>query len=80
MAEARPYRPSNGTEGDAFMGAWCARCERDAARRRDPDNNDGCRIIVLSMALKISDAEYPKEWVRDENGPQCTAFNAVTGR
>jgi len=22
----RPYRPSNGTEGDIFMAQWCERC------------------------------------------------------
>jgi len=30
-AETKPYRPSNGTEGDIFMSRFCARCERDRA-------------------------------------------------
>jgi hypothetical protein len=68
MSEARRYRPSNGDEGIWFMAQWCERCERD--RREDRP----CRILVLTFALDVDDPHYPKEWVRDADGPRCTAF------
>lgn len=76
----RPYRPSNGSEGEAFMGTWCARCERDRARRDDPDA-DGCDIIVMTMALGINDPAYPAEWIisPDHRRPICTAFTTDPG-
>lgn len=74
MAEL--YRPSNGTEGEGFMSRWCGRCERDAAFRRDPDRHDGCRIAADAMAYDVTDPEYPREWIRTESGPRCTAFVA----
>lgn len=72
-----PYRPSNGTEGEIFMSQWCARCNKDAAHRADPDTGKGCRIIVYSMGFDIGDPNYPKEWVHDETGygGKCTAFD-----
>jgi hypothetical protein len=73
----KPYRPSNGTEGDCFMAKWCAKCKRDQARREDEDA-DGCDIVTLVYALNIGDAEYPKEWRQDgPEGPRCTAFEQV---
>jgi hypothetical protein len=76
MPERRPYRPSNGTEGEAFMSVWCARCERDRAHRED-FSVDGCPIIVATMALPITDPAYPKEWVYGREGVAiCTAFTS----
>lgn len=75
-----PYRPSNGTEGEIFMGQWCANCKRDAARRADPEAGDGCLIPVYAMALKIGDPSYPREWVRGSDGHgRCTAFKPDDG-
>jgi hypothetical protein len=59
--EIRLYRPSNGTEGEGFMAAWCARCQRDQASRDDPGGFDGCEIIGRTMALAIDHADYPRE-------------------
>ncbi|OGT55461.1 MAG: hypothetical protein A3E01_09120 [Gammaproteobacteria bacterium RIFCSPHIGHO2_12_FULL_63_22] len=74
MMERKPYRPSNGSEGEAFMCTWCAKCERDRAHREDW-SVDGCPIIVATMALVIDDPDYPKEWVYGATGyPICTAF------
>lgn len=64
-----PYRPSNGTEGECFMGKFCERCRRDI--------NQDCPIIAATMAFDISDPEYPGEWVEDESGPRCTAFEPI---
>lgn len=65
----KPYRPSNGSEGDYFMAAWCAGC-----RRRGGEAN-ACRILVMSMGLGITDPEYPREWAYGSDGqPECAAF------
>jgi hypothetical protein len=73
--ETRPYRPSNGTEGEIFDSVWCAGCERDASYRRGQDPHVGCRIIAYAMACRIDDPDYPKEWVTGGGkGPRCTAF------
>lgn len=80
-SKPEPYRPSNGSiEGAAFMARWCDRCEREAGYRRDPNKHDACRILVNTMAYSIGDPEYPREWVRDENGPRCTAFVSAGAR
>ena len=65
----KPYRPSNGTEGEMFQEQFCHRC------RRDQDEDDPCTILTETMAFSIDDAEYPTEWVYDKDGtPCCTAF------
>lgn len=61
-----PYRPSNATEGDAFMAEWCTVCQNGPAPR--------CAIVGLTMAHRTEDADYPREWVRAPGGPRCTAF------
>ncbi len=67
----RPYRPSNGTEGDMFMAAWCERCAL-----ADYDG-DGCMIQFRTLMHGIGDPEYPAEWNLTSAGiPQCTAFTA----
>jgi hypothetical protein len=71
---ARKYRPSNGTEGAIFMSHWCDRCKRDEAFQRDPINNDSCPIVAATMAYDVGDQSYPVEWVEDDDGPRCTAF------
>lgn len=74
----KPYRPSNGSEGDLFQGLWCAGCQRDAAFRNDPDNNDGCAIVANTMAYDREDSEYPREWQYSSRGqPICTAFQPI---
>lgn len=72
-SEVRLYRPSNGTEGEVFMGQFCARC---ACEPRSLEEHDGCPIIAATMALRDDDPEYPREWVeRVSDGMRtCTAF------
>lgn len=68
--QPRPYRPSNGTEGEIFMGAWCANCAHDS-----DDTEFGCMVQLRALAYSITDPEYPCEWQYNANGnPQCTAF------
>lgn len=62
------YRPSNGSEGDWFMGKFCERCTRDA------DEDKPCMIQGNALAFGIDDPDYPKEWVIGPQGPTCTAF------
>lgn len=61
----KPYRPSNGTEGDFFIKSQCEKCLKQ----------ERCKIVGLTMVYPASDPGYPKEWVSDEDGnnPRCTA-------
>jgi hypothetical protein len=74
------YQPSNGTEGDIFMSAWCCECQRDRSMREgDPieecDDNQRCDIIANTMFYDVSDPAYPSEWQYGQDGqPRCTAF------
>lgn len=66
------YRPSCGSEGAAFIAAWCCNCERD--------KNEDCSILAATFAFDVDDPSYPPEWCYDEaadslaNSPRCTAF------
>jgi hypothetical protein len=74
MAETKPYRPSNGTEGECFYGAWCAKCSREA-------HGNHCGIFGRSLMFQVGDPQYPREWVRDADAypgnPRCTAFTKI---
>ncbi len=68
----KPYRPSNGTEGEMFQEQFCYSC------RLGQDEDNPCDILTRSFAFSIGDADYPKEWVHDRNGrPTCIAFHDV---
>ncbi|WP_421793526.1 hypothetical protein [Hydrocarboniphaga effusa] len=58
------YRPSNGTEGDFFMSAFCFRCSHFGS----------CSIHLLAMAEEVDSPAYPEEWTFDHGHPTCTAF------
>lgn len=72
MADTRPYRPSNGTDGECFQAAFCERCEKDRYESKP------CPILGRTFYLDVDDPKYPKEWVMDVEGwpgkPRCTAF------
>lgn len=64
----KPYRPSNGTEGEVFFDKYCAFCKKQFG----PVN---CGIPLRTMAFGIDEPEYPKEWIyNDEGYAVCTAF------
>jgi len=76
------YRPSNGAEGDWFMSRWCENCQRDRSIREgipadQCEQDELCDIIVRTFIHDIEEPEYPVEWIRDDNGPRCTAFVPV---
>ena len=67
---AKPYMPSNGTEGAAFIARFCDRCIR---QHPNPDKSPQCDEILLQSMI----GNQPKEWVYNEQGqPLCTAFKA----
>jgi len=70
-AEAgKPYRPSNGIEGEIFQALWCAECRHN----RTPDGN-GCLIELAAWAYDLGEEGYPSEWQYGADGqPRCTAF------
>ena len=72
----KPYRPGNGTEGDYFHAAACARCTK-WKRATDPEDFDnGCMIELMAINMTIDEPEYPKEWIFGPDGqPTCTAFD-----
>lgn len=65
--KAIPWRPSNGTGGDIFRADWCDKCHREQGNRK-------CKIFTKTLIYDINDPEYPKEWIDDDDGPRCTAF------
>lgn len=74
---ARPYRPSNGSEGDYFIADWCARCLK--YRTDDERDESECDILTRSFWYDLGDKEYPTEWIVDDDGlsnPRCTAFES----
>lgn len=71
----KPYHPSNGTEGELFMDAFCERCVHDAVYQRTNSPGTGCPIIVATMLEDYDSPDYPKEWIHTAEGePVCTAF------
>lgn len=71
------YQPSNGTEGMCFIESWCGRCARDQSRR-EGEEHGCCQILTNTMAYKVTDPEYPREWTYNDAGrPICTAFTHV---
>lgn len=67
------YQPSNGTEGEGFMGVFCEQCERDREFR--DDTGPGCILAARALAFDVDDDLYPAEWTYDAEGkPTCTAF------
>jgi len=73
----RPYRPSNGCEGLDFQEEFCSRCTKEAKYRETDDGADGCPILTATFLYAADDPRYPKEWVQDEVGARCTAFERV---
>lgn len=66
----KPYRPSNGTEGEFFREKFCYQCAKD----NYPDG-PFCKIIRKTIIYRADDPNYPREWVYDPNRhPTCTAF------
>jgi hypothetical protein len=55
-------RPANGTEGEAWMAAWCHTCKKDV--------NEGCEIVLVGLT-----GGDPPEWHRGPNwSPQTVMY------
>lgn len=72
---SRKYRPSNGSEGMDFTARFCDRCRRDQAFQ--DGTGDSCPIVAATVICDVDDPDYPKEWIEDEQGPRCTAFELI---
>lgn len=71
----KPYRPSNGTEGEMFQERFCYRCVKD-----DIENENFCPILTAALWNSIGDTDYPVEWIYDHAGhPTCKAFDDGSG-
>lgn len=66
----RPYQPSNGTEGMAFIETYCMNCIHCDP---DPEGAKQCDILCRSMCYSIDEKEYPSEWQYVNDEPTCTA-------
>jgi len=75
----KPYRPSNGTEGEMFTGMFCDFCLRDIGiddERTDKDLGGyaflrtlyphGCPILAATLGNRTDSPDYPTEWVYDD--------------
>ena len=69
----RPYLPSNGTEGCMFESEWCDRCVRDVP----PDPEGGRDLGECQIHNHALMGVQPPEWVEDDSGPRCTAFQSI---
>lgn len=64
---SKPYRPSNGSEGEWFFNTYCDRCWFD--------RTEDCPILAATLVYEVDDPEYPKEWVDDgDRCGRCTQF------
>ena len=72
----KAYQPSNGQEGDIFMGRFCELCTKD--NNSGDSDAYGCGILFATLFLDTKDKDYPKEWIYDPEGhPTCTAFEST---
>ncbi len=65
-SDFRPYRPSNGTEGQMFEDRWCSRCTGFRGGR--------CSILFRASIHDVGEPEYPRQWVMTPDGHRCTSF------
>lgn len=72
---SKPYRPSNGTEGEWFIESHCHNCIRGKYEHTGDIKDNPCDIITRSWCCELNDPLYPREWIYDEKGePTCTAW------
>lgn len=64
----KPYRPSNGSEGEAFIATWCAHCLMNA------NDENPCCILGNALMHDVDDAGFPDKWVYRGKTPVCTGF------
>ena len=70
QSAGKPFKPSNGTEGEIWMEKFCYQCIHE--RWSHHQNEDGGKCEILTNGLI---GEQPKEWMFSENGwPVCTEW------
>ena len=80
MKQIKLYRPSNGTDGDAFINHWCCNCARDKSMSEGKDFDDCsddevCKILSDTFLYDTADEQYPNAWCYSDIGePICTEF------
>lgn len=68
----KPYQPSTGDEGLAFMELFCAKCAREGFFRGEILR---CTILTNAAMHNPGYPDYPAEWTHRADGqPTCTAF------
>lgn len=66
----KPYIPSNGTEGDMFMQAFCFQCKNEKYSYTMNTDDPTCEILTGSMV-----EHKAQEWVYSAEGwPICTKW------
>ena len=72
---SKKYRPSNGSEGEAFKANNCHYCKWFKWHDFDGYEYRACPIELATQQHEKEDKEYPNQWTYDEDGkPTCTAF------
>jgi hypothetical protein len=73
----KPYRPSNGTEGENFTTKFCEKCCNSGIDPEDAEGFITCRIHYKTLCFDADDTRYPKQWVEEDDGknPQCLQFD-----
>lgn len=61
FAKACQHAFSNGTEGEAWMSAWCNHCARDHGMHRGNAEQPLCDLILQTMLG--SDSTWPEGWL-----------------
>jgi hypothetical protein len=71
----RQWHPSNATEGQAFIEAWCCECQRDRCLREGVSINQADPETETCPIFDASFRGEAVEWQMGADGqPRCTAF------
>lgn len=69
------YRPSNGTEGEMFLSAFCEHCIHERFLNTQKDGDKKCGILDKMILLDTDHKNYPEELTYDSSGfAVCTAY------
>lgn len=71
---SKQWRPWSSEEAADFDDRFCSQCIRDAAFRAG--TGDSCEIAADGFGVALG-LEPPPQWIEDEDGPGCTAFEAL---
>lgn len=83
LAEATTHRPfSNGTEGEAWMSAWCAYCVHDHNIHPGGQNDGGCELVLFSMMpdFPCVDFPWPEAWLPEPTGSFSLPSRLICGQ